>query len=159
MKTPRKDAPAAQSATSLPIAPADDAGDRVRNYLLTMGIRIACLVLMVCIQPYGWYSIVFAVGAVFLPYFAVVGANAASGRTVSVAQSPETAIEDRPAEPEQHRAEPHSVIRIAETSATTPTRSPQADTPAAGGDGHGKPDAPPATPGDAGRRVDGPDAA
>lgn len=122
MKTPRREPSAAQSATSLPIAPADDAGVRVRNYLLTMGIRIACLMLMVFVTPYGWYSFVFAAGAVFLPYFAVIGANAASGRDVPVAERPEAAaIETAPdEEPEAGPAQP-SVIRIAESPAQPPT--------------------------------------
>jgi len=117
VRSPRKEHPAAQSATSLPVAPAYDAGARVRNYLLTMGIRIACLVLMVLVTPYGWYSFVFAAGAIFLPYFAVVGANAATGRSAAGAQRPETAIEAAPAAtegPDERRAPP-TVIRISET--------------------------------------------
>jgi hypothetical protein len=108
----------------LPIAPADDAGVRVRNYLLTMAIRITCLVLMVLITPYGWYSFVFAAGAVFLPYFAVVGANAASGRDVTVAQRPETAIEAAPEREDtaEERPVPPSVIRIAESPARDAAR-------------------------------------
>jgi hypothetical protein len=108
----------------LPIAPADDAGVRVRNYLLTMGIRITCLVLMVLVTPYGWYSFVFAAGAIFLPYFAVVGANAASGRDVAVAQRPETAIEAAPEREAaaEERPAPPSVIRIAESPAREAAR-------------------------------------
>ena len=49
-----------QSATSLPRAPQDEAGARSRRYLITMGIRIACFILMVVDQPYGWYTWVFA---------------------------------------------------------------------------------------------------
>jgi hypothetical protein len=125
VKTPRRKPSAAQSATSLPIAPADDAGVRVRNYLLTMGIRIACLVLMVAVTPYGWYSFVFAAGAIFLPYFAVVGANAASGRIVQVAEQPAaTAIEAAPDEtPVEHDPAPPSVIRIAESPAHPPAEA------------------------------------
>ncbi|WP_345750038.1 DUF3099 domain-containing protein [Microbacterium rhizophilus] len=130
MRSARRTPPsAAQSATSLPVAPADDAGVRVRNYLLTMGIRIACLVLMVVVQPYGWYSFVFAAGAIFLPYFAVVGANAASARSVAVAERPEIALEAPPSEkPEAAAAEerpvPPTVIRIAEAPAPAPHPAP-----------------------------------
>lgn len=71
MKTP----PPPQSATSLPRAPRDDAHARSTKYLVMMAVRIFCFVLMVLITPYGWYTWVFAVGAVFLPYVAVVIAN------------------------------------------------------------------------------------
>ncbi|MER7797806.1 DUF3099 domain-containing protein [Microbacterium sp. NPDC096154] len=134
VKTPRNPPSAAQSATSLPIAPADDAGVRVRNYLLTMGIRIACLVLMVFVQPYGWYSFVFAAGAIFLPYFAVVGANAASGRSAAVAVRPDAAAIDAPPTqgPRDDQAEAPTVIRIVESPAPAAERSP--------GDGAPSPD-------------------
>lgn len=114
MRSPRKDHSAAQSATSLPVSPSDDASDRVRNYLLTMGIRVACVILAALVTPYGWWTFAFAAGAVFLPYIAVVGANAASGRTVTTARPPEIAIDapaEKPAEPD---ATP-KVIRITES--------------------------------------------
>jgi hypothetical protein len=40
-----------------------------------MIIRVVCIVLAVSV-PLGWLTIVFAIGAVFLPYFAVIIANA-----------------------------------------------------------------------------------
>jgi hypothetical protein len=43
--------------------------------MVTMGIRISCFVLMAAVTPYGWYTWVFAAGAIFLPYIAVVVAN------------------------------------------------------------------------------------
>src|SRR5690606_37054947 len=49
----KSDAPA---VTSLPRAPQDEADGRVRQYLITMGIRVACFILMVAVQPYGWYT-------------------------------------------------------------------------------------------------------
>ncbi|MEL5989896.1 DUF3099 domain-containing protein [Microbacterium phosphatis] len=114
MRSPRKESSAAQSATSLPASPADDASDRVRNYLLTMGIRIACVILTATVTPYGWWTFAFAAGAIFLPYIAVVGANAASGRTVTTAQRPEVAIETTAEKPAEREAPP-SVIRITES--------------------------------------------
>ena len=41
----------APSATSLPRAPRDDSDARSRRYLITMGIRVACFLLMVFITP------------------------------------------------------------------------------------------------------------
>ena len=45
------------------------------KYFSMMAIRVVCFVLMVAIQPYGWYTWLFAIGAVLLPNFAVVIAN------------------------------------------------------------------------------------
>ena len=51
------------------------------KYFTMMAIRVACFVLMVVVTPYSWYTWLFAVGACFLPYVAVVVANvAAAGR-------------------------------------------------------------------------------
>ncbi|MBN9180555.1 MAG: DUF3099 domain-containing protein, partial [Microbacterium sp.] len=44
----------AQSATSIPRAPRDEVGSRSMRYLIMMGVRVACFILMVAIQPYGW---------------------------------------------------------------------------------------------------------
>jgi Protein of unknown function (DUF3099) len=63
-----------QSVTSAPESRTEDQARRLRQYLLTMGIRTACFVLLVVIDhPIRW---VFAFGAVFLPFVAVVAANA-----------------------------------------------------------------------------------
>lgn len=108
MKTTR-----AQSATSLPRAPRDEASARVRTYLITMGVRIACFVLMVVVQPLGWYTWVFAAGAILLPYFAVVIANVGFDTRSPDAEDPEKAIEaPRTTAPEQ--TEDTSVIRLSE---------------------------------------------
>jgi hypothetical protein len=66
---------ASLSSTSLPRAPRDEAAARVRRYMWTMAIRISCFVLMAVVTPYGWYTWVFAAGAIFLPYIAVIVAN------------------------------------------------------------------------------------
>lgn len=52
----------------------DDVDQRTHRYLVSMGIRTACLVLAVVIEgPLRW---VFLAGAIVLPYVAVVLANA-----------------------------------------------------------------------------------
>jgi hypothetical protein len=55
----------------------DDISFRQRRYLLMMGIRAACFVIAVVmfINHLGWLAAVPAVGAIFIPYFAVVFAN------------------------------------------------------------------------------------
>jgi predicted tellurium resistance membrane protein TerC len=62
-----------QSATSLPASPLDDRKRRMRRYSIAMSVRTVCLILLVVI-PDGW-RYVFGVGAIVLPYIAVVLAN------------------------------------------------------------------------------------
>ncbi|UJP10937.1 DUF3099 domain-containing protein [Microbacterium sp. KUDC0406] len=83
----------APSVTSLPQAPHDEASHRVRRYALTMGIRTVCFVLMVLVQPYGWWTWAFGIGAAILPYIAVVFANAGSDSNEVLAESPERQLE------------------------------------------------------------------
>lgn len=63
-----------QSITSLPRSPQDDRRSRMLKYSITMGIRLVCIVLCLFVQ--GWWLLVCAIGAVVLPYIAVVLANA-----------------------------------------------------------------------------------
>ena len=55
----------------------DDITYRQRRYLLMMGIRTACFVIAVVLflNHFGWLAAVPAIGAIFIPYFAVVFAN------------------------------------------------------------------------------------
>lgn len=46
------------------------------KYSVAMGIRIVCIVLMLFVT--GWWLVVCAVGAITLPYFAVIIANVKS---------------------------------------------------------------------------------
>ena len=79
----------AQSVTSIPRSPEDERRSRMIKYLVTMGIRIVCLILMLFVQ--GWWLAVCAAGAILLPYFAVVLGNVGNS-WVSHAERP-TAIE------------------------------------------------------------------
>ena len=74
------DASDAQSVTSVAESRTEDQARRLKQYLLTMGIRTACFVLLVVVDE--WYRWIFAAGAVFLPFFAVVAANAVKPRAV-----------------------------------------------------------------------------
>ncbi len=55
----------------------DDISYRQRRYLLMMGIRAACFVIAVVmfVNHLGWLTVIPAVGAIIIPYFAVVFAN------------------------------------------------------------------------------------
>jgi len=58
-------------------SPSDDIAYRQRRYLLMMGIRALCFVIAVVLflNHFGWLTAIPAVGAIFIPYFAVVFAN------------------------------------------------------------------------------------
>jgi endonuclease/exonuclease/phosphatase (EEP) superfamily protein YafD len=108
------------SATSLPPSPHDDAGARSTRYLIMMGVRILCFVLMVLITPYGWYTAVFGAAAIFLPYIAVVTANVSQNVAPPRAENPERAIGATPPAPAP-RETTATIIPIEET------RAPESD--------------------------------
>lgn len=101
----------AQSATSLPRAPRDDVSARSTRYLVTMGIRVVCFILMVVITPYGWYTWLFGAAAIFLPYVAVVSANVGQEARRNRREDPEPSLPMAAAQPP---ARPTTVIRIDE---------------------------------------------
>ena len=70
----------AQSVTTVAESRTEDQARRLKHYLVTMGIRTACFILLVVVDE--WYRWIFAVGAVFLPFFAVVAANAVKPRVL-----------------------------------------------------------------------------
>ena len=62
-----------QSITTLPPSPEAERRSRMIKYTIAMSIRVACIFAMLFAQ--GWWLVVFAAGAIFLPYVAVVLAN------------------------------------------------------------------------------------
>lgn len=60
----------------------------MRHYAITMGIRTVCFILMALVYPVGWWTFVFAAGAIFLPYIAVIAANAGSDSVPIAVESP-----------------------------------------------------------------------
>ena len=66
------------SITAAPESLTDEQGPRTRRYLVSMTIRTACVLLAIVVP--GWPRWVFIVGAVVLPYLAVVAANASRNR-------------------------------------------------------------------------------
>lgn len=63
-----------QSITSLAESPDEERNRRMVQYAVAMGIRVVCVFLCFFLQ--GWWLILPAIGAIVLPYFAVVIANA-----------------------------------------------------------------------------------
>ena len=60
--------------TSLPPSPTDDRHSRMVKYVVAMGIRVVCIVLCFVV-PLGWWTLLPILGAVLIPYYAVVLAN------------------------------------------------------------------------------------
>lgn len=77
--------PVVQTVTSAASSATDDQSARMKRYLTMMGIRILCFGLLFVTT--GWLRWAAIVGAVALPYFAVIVANAVRPRTVGTIQS------------------------------------------------------------------------
>lgn len=75
-----------QSITSLPESPADDRRRRMIQYSIAMTIRVVCVLLLLVVQ--GWWLLVVGIGAVVLPYIAVVLANNVSGGIPTAVERP-----------------------------------------------------------------------
>ncbi|MEO6533307.1 MAG: DUF3099 domain-containing protein [Pseudolysinimonas sp.] len=61
------------SITELPPSPDAERHSRMIKYAIAQGIRVLCIVAILFVP--GWWRLIPAAGAVFLPYFAVVAAN------------------------------------------------------------------------------------
>ena len=68
--------------TTLPRSPEEDRHARMVRYSITMGIRLVCIALCLVVQ--GWWLLLCAAGAIFLPYIAVIFANVVVAKTNTV---------------------------------------------------------------------------
>jgi hypothetical protein len=75
------------SVTTLGTPPEAERRSRMLKYSLAMGIRLACI--GACFLVSGWWLLLPALGAILLPYVAVVAANV-------VTNDPKTATPLRP---------------------------------------------------------------
>jgi len=89
---------AISSLTELPLSPDDDRHARMRKYLIAMGIRLVCIILCFVVQ--GWWLVVFALGAIILPYLAVVTANVRSSSAGTVLRPGSIVLADRTQRPQ-----------------------------------------------------------
>jgi hypothetical protein len=90
----RRKSPEPLRITSASRPRSEDIRGRERRYLISMGIRTLCFILSVLSMGH-WFMWAFLVGAVFLPYFAVVIAN--GGASPDPAASPFEYRPDLPA--------------------------------------------------------------
>lgn len=70
--------PRPAALTDLPQSPQEEQNARMIKYAVMMSIRMVCIV--ACLFVPGWWVVVPALGAIVLPYVAVVVANAARRR-------------------------------------------------------------------------------
>ena len=70
------------SVTELPLSPELERRSRMIKYTIAMSIRVVCIGL--CLVVSGWWLLIPAAGAIFLPYVAVVIANNVSSRPARV---------------------------------------------------------------------------
>ena len=61
------------SITDAATAHSEEMRQRMIKYAVAMGIRMVCLILIFVVD--GWFKIIPVIGAVFLPWFAVIIAN------------------------------------------------------------------------------------
>jgi hypothetical protein len=64
--------------TELPSSPDEERRGRMIRYSVAMGIRMVCIILVIVVPD--WWRLIPAIGAIVLPYFAVVIANNVSRR-------------------------------------------------------------------------------
>ncbi|QIM16495.1 DUF3099 domain-containing protein [Leucobacter insecticola] len=62
------------SVTSAGVNPAEDRAHRMRMYFMAMSLRVLCIGSLFWVR--GWWILLVGAGAVFLPWFAVMIANA-----------------------------------------------------------------------------------
>lgn len=81
--------------TSLPSSPEVERRARMVKYSVAMVIRFICILSMLFVQ--GWWLVIAATGAIFLPYFAVIIANVATKpRTYSVERPQHITVHQKP---------------------------------------------------------------
>lgn len=74
----------AQSITTVGQSPESERKARMVKYLIAMTIRVICIVSAIFVE--GWLMWLCFAGAIFLPYFAVVIANAQAPKAGSLDQ-------------------------------------------------------------------------
>ncbi|NRD07595.1 DUF3099 domain-containing protein [Rathayibacter agropyri] len=84
-----------ETLTSLPPSPSAERRSRAIKYSIAMSIRLLCVICL--LFAHGWWLLFFAIGAVVLPYFAVVLANVGSAGERGNVERPGAIVLSRPA--------------------------------------------------------------
>lgn len=80
--------------TTLPENPEHERHGRMMRYSIMMGIRMICFGLMFVTS--GFWLAICAIGAIFLPYIAVMVANNVDRRNIRPTESPQLRLESGP---------------------------------------------------------------
>ncbi|GAA4422748.1 hypothetical protein GCM10023169_17580 [Georgenia halophila] len=83
--------------TSAPRPLSEDVHDRTVRYLVSMGVRTGCFLLLFVVP--GWWKLVCVAAAIILPAVAVILANAGRERT----EPPPTLLADQPGAPPERQ--------------------------------------------------------
>jgi hypothetical protein len=106
----RRPTPQPVLITTAPMSRAEEAAGRRRQYTIVMSVRVVCFILAVAIQL-TWLRVVFIIGALVLPWVAVIAANQVHGklptRPTLYVPKPRRALTDGE-EPEPRRADRRS---------------------------------------------------
>ncbi|MDX6228251.1 MAG: hypothetical protein QOI76_1641 [Frankiales bacterium] len=106
----RRPVPPPVLITSAPMSRAQEHAGRRRQYTIVMSVRVVCFILAVVV-PVIWLRVVFIVGALVLPWVAVIAANQVHGKAPRgpklYVPKPRRALTDG-GEPEPHRADRRS---------------------------------------------------
>src|SRR5690606_3962961 len=89
--------------TTLPDNPAHERSLRMRKYSIMMTVRLICVLLMPFVH--GWWMLLPALGAIFLPYLAVVVANSVNYRRTTMQTVPQRELTT--GNMNQEHSEPH----------------------------------------------------
>ena len=88
-----------QAITSLAPSPEEDRRARMVKYSIAMGIRLLCI--FACFFTPGWWLLIPAAGAIFLPYVAVVLANVSMKSKDAPVRRPGGLLPTRPRDPRE----------------------------------------------------------
>ena len=80
MTPPRRSGSSPVVITTARISHTDDIALRQRRYATTQGVRLVCIILAVALPVPVWGKLLLCLGAVCLPWFGVVAANAGPTR-------------------------------------------------------------------------------
>ncbi|MBB4071853.1 DUF3099 domain-containing protein [Canibacter oris] len=114
------------NVTSAGIDPATDRQQRMRAYTIAMLIRTICVVI-IFIAP-GWWAVIPALGAIFLPSIAVMIANITAAPTEQAVTAVAPLALTAPQQPAADRSTPHTIVIDSFTDRrATGERLPDAD--------------------------------
>ncbi|MFV0432988.1 MAG: DUF3099 domain-containing protein [Leucobacter sp.] len=102
------------SVTSAGVNPTEDRAHRMRMYFFAMTLRVLCVVSLFWVR--GWWVLIVAAGAIFLPWFAVMVGNAVAHGGEEAPQAPEPlqlgSVESEQAEPTVSASETLLVVDV-----------------------------------------------